>query len=110
STSHEAHEMAMRNRSSVIQRIAIPRSTRARGITKVAGIGSAIPMRSVVIGTNGIIAIGGGSTVTPSFSSRADIISWTRAIGTQLTVMIRSTTITITTDQSTPMVICYPIK
>src|SRR5258707_2868995 len=102
--------MAMCNRSSVIRRIVISSSTRSRGIDKPEGIGSAIPMRSVVIGTDGIIAIGGGSIVTTSFWSPADIISWTRAIGTQLTVMIRLTVITITMDRFIPMVICFLIK
>ena len=46
-------------------------------------------MRYVVIGTNGIIAIGGSRIVIPSFSSPADIISSTPATGTQLRVTIR---------------------
>src|SRR6266480_3018812 len=109
STPHTAHEMAMCNRSSVIRRIVILSSPRSRG-TKLEGIGSAIPMHFVVIGTDGIIGIGGGSIVTTSFSSPADIISWTQAIGTQLTVMIRLVTITTTTGRSTPIVISYPTR
>ncbi len=76
----------------------------------VARIVLAILMHSALIGTNGMIAIGGDNIATRSFSSAGDIISWTEAIGIRLGVTIRSTITTITMAPSTLMVICCPMR
>jgi len=67
-------------------------------------------MRSIVIGTNGMIATGGIIIATRSYSLPTHTISWTEATGIRPLVTIRSTAITITTGQSTPTVICSPTK
>src|SRR6266566_690477 len=100
----------MCNQSRANQQTAKLSSAWQSGISKPEGIVLAILMHSVVIGTNGMIAIGGDNIATRSFSSAGDIISWTEVIGIRLGVTIRSTITTITMAPSTLMVICCPMR
>src|SRR5439155_1727221 len=110
STLKALQETTICNQSRANQQTAKLSSAWRSGISKPEGIVLAILMHFVVIGTNGIIAVGGDNIATRSFSLAGDIISWTEATGIRRLVTTRCTTITITMARSTLTVICCPIR